>query len=425
MMFDVDCHTPYFFEDVPKLIDALYEAIFSGTLPTPNLLVNTGRGVQIYYVLERSIAFRTCTGKENERVLNYFKDVEAGLANTIETVVREVKGAKLDKSVLDYTRVSRVPGTYNPAARCWCKLIGEYSDYYTLAVLKSYGTNLTYSHTKRFQKTRSKKNSGLLGLRLSNVERLQKYCNYDCEGRRELMCFVYYNTATQIYGPDKALEATLAFNRMFKRPLPAWEIRQVARGVDKTVITKSREHKGKKGFYPLSRSNIIELLGLSPAEQEAIGLFGSKRKQDRAAAKARTRSRREARNASIVEKFRMGMNQRDIAAAIGCSVRTVAGVLHDEGISRADRYTLEEKFSLVIAKKSENAKKWQSGCGVRFYSELQEEGAAVSRSTSSETAGGPPSAALLSVRLGGPPSPFLAEGAAGRGEIGSSTLSSG
>lgn len=354
MMFDIDCHTASFREDVPKVIAAVDEAVANGTLPHPNLVVDTGRGVQVYFVLATSISFRMSNGKLNDMGLAYYKDVEEALAATVKGVVEPLEGAQFDASVLDYSRVGRVPGTFNPKAKRWCTLVSAHSAFYTLKELKAFGSKSPFSHVKRTQAARAKRKKGLLGARLSGVERLQRHRHYDCRGSRENMCFVYYNTATQMYGPDKALEITHDFNGRFTSPLPPADIEQIARTVDKTTVLYG-EHQGEQGFYPLRAATVVEKLFMTNEEMEAIRFFGTKRQRDRAAQRARNQAAKQDRDSRIVRKYRMGSTQQEIADEIGCSKRTVANVLSKLGVKRGDRYSTKEKFDLVIGLKRESA----------------------------------------------------------------------
>ncbi len=353
MMFDLDCHTATFAEDVPKVAARIRAAVSDGTLPSPNMVVDTGRGLQLYYVLERSISARKKDGSANMAGLAYFKDVETALAETLGAVVAGLEGVTLDRSSLDYARVGRVPGTYNPKAGRMSALLSSDESYYTLEKLKTHGSRSATPSRRRCGGSARKK-TGLLASRLAGIERLQRHRGNDCEGSRENMCFVFYNTATQINGPERALELTKRFNLRFNTPLPPTDIEQIARTVD-SVVVRYGTSRGKTGFYPLRAQSVIDKLFMTNEEIQAIGFFGTKRQRDRAQAKARNRLERSRRDERIVNKFRMGMTQQAIADEMGYSKRTVAEVLRREGVTRHDRYTLGEKFSQVIEQKKESA----------------------------------------------------------------------
>jgi hypothetical protein len=171
--------------------------------------------------------------------------------------------------------------------------------------------------------------------RLRKVRDLQEYRHFSCVGSRDNLCFVFYNTATQIYGPARARQLLSAFNARFVAPLPDKDLDQIARTVDNVVI-KYGVHAGERGFYPLSAQTVVEKLGLTADEVEALRFFDSKRREDRAAARLQTRRRREARNAKIIELYESGsMTQAAVAKAVGCSLRTVSSVLNDPDLGRS------------------------------------------------------------------------------------------
>ncbi len=69
----------------------------------------------------------------------------------------------------------------------------------------SYKTDLK----RVFKKTSSIINyQPLLKSRLAKIIELQKLRNFNCEGNRELMSFVFYNTAVQVYPHEVAQQKT-------------------------------------------------------------------------------------------------------------------------------------------------------------------------------------------------------------------------
>lgn len=326
LMFDIDCHGKNPRASVPLVIAALSNAFATASLPLPSLQVDTGRGVQLYYVLQKATPCRTRSGAINAKGLDYVHDVEMGLSERLKRLIAHIPAAQVDESVYDLARVGRIPGTWNPKAKCNARLIGHSFAFHTLASL------LAYRHTPAPQSARPKTGrmivfDRLMTLRLTNVENLQKLRNCDCHGSRESLCFVHYNTATQIYGPDAAFAHTLAFNARFTHPLPEADIAQIKRSVDNVTVVHGK-HKGEKGFYPLSLQSLIEKLRMTQEEAYAAGFFSSSRQLVRAQAKQDTTQRRDKRNQAIVALCSShGFTQKAAADHVGCSVRTVASVM--------------------------------------------------------------------------------------------------
>lgn len=372
MMFDIDCHDGDFERVIPVALDVIRRAVERGRLPHPTITVDTGRGIQVYYVLERSTSTRKSDGTANDAGLSYFRDVEAGLASAFEAEISDIKGLTLDPSAFDLARVGRVPGTINPKAGRMCELV-ETGPYHELAALRKYARAAHSPTPTRKRRASASSDSSLLRSRLFAIERLQRHRSFDCRGSRENMCFVFYNTATQIHGPQRALDLTLRFNARFSYPLPPTDIEQIARTVDSVVIRYGR-HAGERGFYPLSAKSVVGKLMMTDDETLAVGFFGSARKRKRAHATLRRKAARDSRNERIVHEYKMGRTLDQVANIVKCSRRTVASVLSSRGISRHDRYSLEEKFSLVIESRRQSAERrhtsWLCAPSSRSFSHL-------------------------------------------------------
>lgn len=326
LMFDIDCHGSNPRASVSLVIAALSNAFAGGHMPLPSLQVDTGRGVQLYYVLEKATPCKTKGGTANSKGLDFVRDVEAGLSDRFKEIVSGIKGAEVDESVYDLARVGRIPGTWNPKANRPAQLIGHSFAFHTL------GSLLTYRRTANTAPKRTSARvimfNRLMTLRLKNLEKLQRLRGYNCHGTRESMCFVHYNTATQIYGPDAAFAHTMAFNAQFTHPLPEADIAQIKRSVDRVVI-QFGSHKGEMGFYPLRLENLIEKLRMTQQEAENAGFFDNSRQAKRQQAKTDTAQKRQARNVRIVQLFEQGkLTQQQIADESGCSLRTVSSVVN-------------------------------------------------------------------------------------------------
>lgn len=352
MMFDIDCHGGDHVAVLPVLLGLLDRCFSDGTLPLPNLFVETGRGVQIYYVLAKSTPYRIRGGGLNEAGIAFFRDVEKGLSDAIEAQVGTVPGANLDTCVYDFSRVGRVPGTFNAKAGAFCSLRSSSKDYYSLQELKSYcppkrGAGIGVVSRRR----KPVRHGTLLESRIRMLERLQSHRRNDCRGSREVMCFVFYNTATQLHGPDRAYGMTLEFNRAFSSPLPESDIAQIRRSVDAATVLFG-PCKGDRGYYPLKASTIAEKLSMTPDEIAMAGLFATSRDIERAKSRQRTRSKREARDARICALYARGYSQREVAEKAGCSPRTVFSVVKREGVSRGNLFeSVKAQFREVLDEK--------------------------------------------------------------------------
>ena len=334
LFFDIDCHDAPV-EDLPRLIEEtvarVTSAAASSRLPMPSLIVDSGRGVHLYFVLSRSVPYRVKAGGEvNKKGDHLFKTVQRQLADVIEEVVAGIRHAVVDRSVFDHTRVSRIPGTWNAKAQRYARLLHASDDYHHLKDLKSFRASCKARSNKVSSGGVVSCSRPLMTARLRKVEELQRHRAYKCDGNRERMAFVYYNTAVQIYRHDEAACLLVAFNEKFSTPLPQREIDNVIASVDRNVNLR-----GEKGFYILGLDKLTELLALTEEEAVAIGFFSSKRMTDRAEAKRKTKEKRDARNAKIVELYKEGaLTQKAVAEALNCSLSTVKTILAAAGLTR-------------------------------------------------------------------------------------------
>ena len=352
LFFDLDCHGSSRSQTDNAICNALEiisEAVRIEKLPRPTLTVDSGRGLHLYYVLNRSIPYRcSANGPVNEKALSLFQLVQQKLSGTLSRLMEPIDCIDVDKKVFDFTRVSRVPGSFNPVAQRYARLLSSSDSYYDLSKLNAklggfakhiVSPEMRHSTNALFSKKHGD-DSPLLRSRLANIISLQTLRNFNCEGSRELMCFVFYNTAVQLVGPSDASRQLCAFNSRFMQPLSQAELDSVVRSVDRVVNVR-----GQRGYYVLSAKRIVEMLALTEQEKIRIQFHTSTRSIIREKAKEATASRRALRDKWITNLYRSGdFTQNEIAQRVGCSLRTVASVL-----SRARRQHFSSLPKLQIA----------------------------------------------------------------------------
>lgn len=377
LFFDIDCHSAPIEELsdlVEKIIANVNDAVRASKLPKPSLVVDSGRGVHLYYVLDRSVPYRfRGKGKINAKGERLFKAVQAQIADILEETVAGIGYAQVDRSVFDHARVSRIPGTWNDKAWRFARLVSVCEDYHHLDDLRAYEPARKRKEEAR-PRGRILTYNPLMMARLGKVRELQEYRGFRCEGNRELMAFVFYNTAVQVYQRDEAVNQLEAFNARYLAPLPQSEIDNVVSSVDNVVNVR-----GEKGFYLLKADKVAELLALTEEEMAATNFFASKRMMERMEAKRKTKAKRDARNAEIVRLYSTGeMTQEDVSEAVGCSLSTVKAVLASEGLTRRrvasqahsgrKNKTLKEAAAALLGAPVINVenslKKWQPSHGV-------------------------------------------------------------
>ena len=335
LFFDFDCHASSR-EVAKKAIDQAFalieQGVAAGDIPHPTLVVDSGRGLHVYYVLKRSVPYRSsANGPVNEKALRLFRLVQQHLSYALSRLMTSVPAIDVDQKVFDFTRVSRVPGSYNPEAGRHARLLMANDAYYDLRELtttfdeyqtaKQAALSSGTSPSKRFHQRGN--DNPLLQSRLDNLVSLQSLRNFNCEGSRELMCFVFYNTAVQLFGTQVAFQRLASFNSRFSQPLAVQELEGVAHSVDRVVNVR-----GQRGFYILGAEKISELLALTQEEKHRIRFHASTRALKREQAKRKTALCRTMRNQEILALYRKGnLTQAEVAKEIDCSLRTVASVI--------------------------------------------------------------------------------------------------
>lgn len=335
LFFDLDCHDRDLQETraiVCQTLDTLKQAVGDETLPQPTMTIDTGRGVQLFYVLTRSIPYRvSANGQVNIKSVKFFENVQKRMASLLDSVVSSIRGISVDRATFDVSRVSRIPGTFNAKAGRYASLCDySFDALYSLSKLSeliparteqpSYKTDLK----RVFKKTSSIINyQPLLKSRLAKIIELQKLRNFNCEGNRELMSFVFYNTAVQVYPHEVAQQKLSSFNNNFINPLNVSELNGITKSVDSVI-----NMRGEQGYYLIGANRLRELLAMTLEEEVAINFFESKRSVLRKEAKRITKEKRDQRNARIVTLYRQGSHTyASIAKQVLCSVRTVATVI--------------------------------------------------------------------------------------------------
>lgn len=319
---DIDFHqTPDMAGELAEVVlSLLRDAWDSGAFPLPTLAIDSGCGLHLLYSLESSTSFRRTDGSVNEKGLAFVSDIEKRLDDALDILISKwefLSDVEVDRSVHDVSRVTRVPGSLNTRTGRVCRVVFSSGRYCSLASMsKQLPRPVRKKALAGAGAAKVMKYEKLQMTRLSRIRELQEARKLDCEGKRELMCFVFYNTAVQVYlcRQDAAAELA-AFNRRFRNPISESEIINIVRAVDEV------------GFYRMSATKVAEKLQLSP--DEADRFFRSRRIAERVAKKAATAAKRAVRDSRIRELYSTGLTQVMVAREVGCSERTVRSVLSE------------------------------------------------------------------------------------------------
>ena len=354
LFFDIDIHS-----GVADLVaikqqvkNALFGAINNAVLPTPTMIVDSGRGYHLYYVFARSVPYRKRTPEGGsavcEKALWRIKQIEHRLDMVLDKLCASIADAENDHAVHDLARIARVPGTYNTASHSYAELIYVNDDaMYNFEALEGLlplpNTSVSTSekaHVIDFERISMR--------RLKELERLRDYRDHGdgnpcTNSTRNNMVFIYMNAATQVYGIDKAFDLASAFNRGFAVPLPGIELKA------------TRDNLERKGAYRIKLDTIInKFLKITQHESDLLGLFKSKRTLDRELAKRKTQEKRAKRDREILELVADGMTYDQVAKRVNASKRTVASVVkRNNGTRTYARRTLKGRIKIQFSRTKE------------------------------------------------------------------------
>lgn len=331
------------------------DVMAEGSFPSPNSVVMTGRGFQFWW----AIVPMSC------KCLSWYKEIRSALISRIRVFLdeyREFKCFKVDGSASSNTvGYFRLPGTVNTktlttvTAEIWRReqhsthdmidwaknweayMVAEASYEWpeTDNFVSKYGSTDVYFlkdiHTNAF-------------FRLRQLTQLRLLRDNDVgEETRNNMCFIAYNAMLPSIGPEKAWEKLCLFNSGFKDPMTEKELHQ-------TIDTSL-----KKGGYKYSNEAMIEFLGITPGEQEAIGLYAPTqpytpmtRLSNHPSRQASRRLAKAVRDDNIKELYSQGMSCVEIGERLGVTAKTAHKI---SGIAEAKLKKELEMTKMIEAHK--------------------------------------------------------------------------
>ncbi len=331
LFFDLDFHDEEYTKEVGWGVEHTYlslkDAIESNRLKKPNLIINTGRGLHLYYIFKNSIPYRLTDNSVNEKGLKIRDSIIKSISDDIQAVLT---GANcilgLDSKVSDIARLARIPGTINSNTKTVTKIIDYDMDYYTFEELLKPKTQKKKSAPKK--KTKNIEFGQALHIsRLASLEKLQESRNFDCTGYRENMCFAYYNAAVQVYDRETAYNMLKAFRDKFNdvRAVPDCQLKALANCIDRNKCSDY------ESFYKLRNDWFVQKLEITPDEIAELGMFQLSKRELK---KQKNKQNKQEQAMQVVELAANGMKHQTIADTVGISKRKVQYILKNAGLTR-------------------------------------------------------------------------------------------
>ncbi len=316
LFIDIDCHDKtgaslhaFLGEVKAKLFDAIAVGVLvSNPKLLPTYVVETGRGLQVWYILDRSIPVNGSTSSRRALALR------KKLFSRLNALFFEILNIAPDEAVSDLARVGRIPGTFNTRAGVYAKTIFSSGVLCNMAssmkALDAFfkdeaDTTHTPKHFRitNFNPILHDREAALCALRdarkCAGVEHL----------RKETL-FAYAEVVVRQYCAADACALVESFNAAFACPLSPREV---------ASTFKSARGRLARGFKVYGASRLSVHLQLSA--DEAALFFGNS--TARSVARAQARERKEKRNARIDEMLARGASYSVVAKAVGCTKQTV------------------------------------------------------------------------------------------------------
>lgn len=187
-----------------QILMNLEDNYFNRVVPIPSLIIGSGRGLTLIWIIER-VPYMA---------LPLWKAIQ-------EYLYSQLKEFGADRKALDATRVLRVPGSINSKSEARVQILDKYDYVYTLReIQQEFLPDLNEDRQKK--KGRPKKvvyihrERSLYQGRILDLVKLCELRNYDVKGHREIILFLYRYYLCYFYEDEKkALEDALELNREF------------------------------------------------------------------------------------------------------------------------------------------------------------------------------------------------------------------
>lgn len=355
IVIDVDYHNDELTHAAKPLVEAFiwrskHDLFDGGVIPTPNSIVRTGRGVQLWWAIKPVYAGRDISRYHYDKIKNNFLDHIEALLGEYED---ELNGLGVDRGASSNpVGYFRLPYTYNTKANCYGELEILHTERYDQREL-----TLLEAPTSRVERPRPKgatrhipmletDREVLRGYQTTGVRRvlqlinLRNLRNNDVGSEmRDYFNFSVYNALRMSYEHKEAMERLYAFNDGFKKPMSERELAN--------CISSAKSKEG----YKYSNTRLIELLEITPEEQIAIGLLPFRRGQapkPNASRDAVRKALKDDRDNKILELIEKGVSQAEVARQLGIGKNTVGRVLkrlRDEMPVIEEEVTTDERES--------------------------------------------------------------------------------
>lgn len=324
----------------------IFELAENGEIPKPSMIVDSGRGIHLYWKIKNAPYQALYTWQQLEDFLYY-----------------KLKKYGADGRTLDAVRVLRMPGTINSKNNKECRVlyIDEDLEYSMYDLREKY---LEYKPKQlEFEQTKKKTNSKVINNKFFNsyslhmarsedIETLCKLRNYDMHEYRcrnmAVHCYAYWRGLV-VRDIEVLEKEVIEFNNALTKPLKESEIKAILRCIPKVVdkfinfendIKEGKDRRVSKGMrdkegYWYKNETLIERLDITPGEQihlktiigteEKYRRNNERRKDSRRDEEGLTKREQQKQNTikAVQELKAKGLKYKEIAEKLDISIDTV------------------------------------------------------------------------------------------------------
>lgn len=271
------------------------ELASKGVIPQPSMIVNSGRGIHLYWRIKHAPYSAVYTWQNIEDMLIY-----------------RLKHLGADSSASDCSRVLRIPNTINSRnnSKAYVMFIDDSIEYSMFDLKENYLNKHKKQEIHKAKKNNSKVMKNLFfnsyNLHMTRSRDIKKLCelrNYSVKGHRNMIlhCYAYWQ-GIYIRDREELEKDVKLLNSLFKEPLRESEVnsilRSVPKAIDKFIAYEqgiilgenkrvSKNMRNKLGYW-YKNETLIEQLCITGFEMEHLETIISKEEKYRRRNKKRT-----------------------------------------------------------------------------------------------------------------------------------------
>lgn len=329
-------------EDKHYISYNIFELAAQNVIPMPTMIVDSGRGLHVYWRIKNAPYGALYSWQEIEDMLYH-----------------RLKHLGADRQATDATRLLRLPNTINSKSNSECNVlwIDDKTEY------SMYDLKDKYIKVKKKPKTSTKTTNKVIAnaffnsysLHMDRSTDLITLCElrkYKVEGHRNMLlhCYAYW-IGIYVRSKEELADSVNNLNNKFKPPLKQTEVnailRCVPKAIDKFIAYEqgirngeakrvSKNMKDKAGYW-YKNETLIERLGITSEEQRHLKtIIGTRVKYDRNNEKRKNKRRnengltpRQQQKQDLINKVKelkeQGLKQTEVANQLQKSLRTIKG----------------------------------------------------------------------------------------------------